>query len=103
MADVSAGRAPSTRCCAAFEAAHAAAAPVYDMADVFADPQLAARDAIVEVDGVPMQGLVARLSRTPGAVRWAGRPLGADDPPTWAAPADDESGPRADQPVSDRS
>ena len=36
------------------------------MADVFADPQLAARDAIVEADGVPMQGLVARLSRTPG-------------------------------------
>ena len=39
----------------------------------------AARGAIVEVDGVPMQGLVARLSATPGAVRWAGRALGADD------------------------
>jgi crotonobetainyl-CoA:carnitine CoA-transferase CaiB-like acyl-CoA transferase len=70
---------------AAFDAAHAAAAPVYDMADVFADPQLAARGAIVEADGVPMQGLVARLSRTPGAVRWAGRTLGADDPPRWTA------------------
>jgi crotonobetainyl-CoA:carnitine CoA-transferase CaiB-like acyl-CoA transferase len=70
----------------AFDAAHAAAAPVYDMADVFTDPQLAARGAIVEADGVPMQGLVARLSRTPGAVRWAGRPLGADDPPRWADP-----------------
>jgi crotonobetainyl-CoA:carnitine CoA-transferase CaiB-like acyl-CoA transferase len=70
---------------AAFDAAHAAAAPVYDMADVFADPQLAARGAIVEADGVPMQGLVARLSLTPGAVRWAGRPLGADDPPRWTA------------------
>ena len=53
------------------------------MADLFADPQVRARQAIVEVDGVPMQGLVARLSRTPGAVRWAGRPLGADDPPRW--------------------
>ena len=74
---------------AAFDAAHAAAAPVYDMADVFADPQLAARGAIVEADGVPMQGLVARLSRTPGAVRWAGRALGSDDPAAWsAAPAD---------------
>jgi formyl-CoA transferase len=73
---------------AAFDAAHAAAAPIYDMADVFADPQLAAREAIVEADGVPMQGMVARLSRTPGAVRWAGRPLGADDPPRWAPPAD---------------
>ncbi|HEX5365204.1 MAG TPA: CoA transferase [Acidimicrobiales bacterium] len=70
---------------AAFDAVHAAAAPVKDMAEVFADPQLAARGAIVEVDGIPMQGLVARLSRTPGAVRWAGRPLGADDPPGWAS------------------
>ncbi len=25
-----------------------------------------------------MQGLVARLSETPGRLRWAGRPLGAD-------------------------
>ncbi len=63
---------------AAFEAAHAAAAPVYDMADASADPHLRARDAIVEVDGTPMQGLVARLSRTPGRIRWAGRPFGAD-------------------------
>jgi crotonobetainyl-CoA:carnitine CoA-transferase CaiB-like acyl-CoA transferase len=76
---------------AAFDAAHAAAAPVYDMADVFADPQLAARDAIVEADGVPMQGLVARLSRTPGEVRWAGRPLGADAPPRWTAADEGEA------------
>ena len=69
---------------AAFDEAHAAAAPVYDMAAVFADPQVRARGAIVEADGVPMQGMVARLSATPGAVRWAGRPLGADDPPAWA-------------------
>lgn len=62
----------------AFEAAQAAAAPVYDMADIAADPHYRARDAIVEVDGVPMQGLVARLSATPGAIRWPGRPLGAD-------------------------
>jgi crotonobetainyl-CoA:carnitine CoA-transferase CaiB-like acyl-CoA transferase len=68
---------------AAFDEAHAAAAPVYDMAAVFADPQVRARGAIVEADGVPMQGVVARLSATPGSVRWAGRPLGADDPPAW--------------------
>ena len=62
----------------AFDAAQAAAAPIYDMADIAADPHYEARGAIIEVDGVPMQGLVARLSATPGAVRWAGRPLGAD-------------------------
>jgi crotonobetainyl-CoA:carnitine CoA-transferase CaiB-like acyl-CoA transferase len=63
---------------AAFEAAEAAAAAVYDMADLAADPHVAARRALVEVDGVVLQGLVARLSATPGAVRHAGRPLGAD-------------------------
>jgi crotonobetainyl-CoA:carnitine CoA-transferase CaiB-like acyl-CoA transferase len=62
----------------AFEQAHAAAAPVYDVADLAVDPHLAARGAIVEVDGTPMQGLVARLSATPGAVRWSGRRLGRD-------------------------
>jgi crotonobetainyl-CoA:carnitine CoA-transferase CaiB-like acyl-CoA transferase len=79
---------------AAFEEAHAAAAPVYDMAAVFTDPQVQARGSIVEADGVPMQGLVARLSETPGAVRWAGRPIGVDDPPAWAViPADRERSP----------
>lgn len=69
---------------AAFEAAQAAAAPVYDMADIAKDPHYAARGTIVEVDGVAMQGLVARLSATPGAIRWPGRPLAADEP-TWEA------------------
>ena len=62
----------------AFEGADAAVAPVMTMADIAADPHYAARGAVVDVDGVPMQGLVARLSRTPGAIRWAGRPLGAN-------------------------
>lgn len=62
----------------AFEAANAAAATVYDMADVAADDHIRSRGSIVEVDGTPMQGLVAQLSRTPGAIRWAGRPLDAD-------------------------
>ena len=43
-----------------------------------------ARGSIVDVDGVPMQGLIARLSATPGQIRWPGRALGADDPPAWA-------------------
>jgi crotonobetainyl-CoA:carnitine CoA-transferase CaiB-like acyl-CoA transferase len=61
-----------------FEAAHAAAAPVYTMADIAADAHYAARGTVVDLDGVPMQGLIAQLSATPGALRWAGRPLGAD-------------------------
>lgn len=63
---------------AAFEAAQAAIAPVMDMADIAADPHVAARGMIADVDGTPMQGLIARLSATPGALRWAGRPLDAD-------------------------
>jgi crotonobetainyl-CoA:carnitine CoA-transferase CaiB-like acyl-CoA transferase len=62
----------------AFARAEAAIAPVYTMAEVLADPHVRARDVFVEVDGVVMQGPIARLSRTPGEVRWAGRPLGAD-------------------------
>jgi len=63
---------------ASFEAANAAAAPVYSVADYAADPHVVAREAVVEVDGMPMAAPIARLSATPGLVRWAGRPLGAD-------------------------
>jgi crotonobetainyl-CoA:carnitine CoA-transferase CaiB-like acyl-CoA transferase len=74
----------------AFERAEAAAAPVYDMADVAADPHVVERRSLVDVDGYVMQGLVARLSATPGEIRWAGRPLAADqpvldEPDPWAA------------------
>ena len=61
-----------------FEAAHAAAAPIYDMAGLAADPHAVARGLVADVDGTPMQGLIARLSATPGRLRWSGRPLGAD-------------------------
>jgi len=63
---------------AAFEAAHAAIGPVLDMADIAEDPHYRARRVIQRVDDTPMQGLLARLSATPGALRWAGRPLDAD-------------------------
>ena len=63
---------------AAFEAAQAAIAPVLSMADIATDPHYSARGSIVDVEGTPMQGLVARLSKTPGRIRWSGRPLGAD-------------------------
>ncbi|MGF1598621.1 MAG: CaiB/BaiF CoA transferase family protein [Acidimicrobiales bacterium] len=64
---------------AGFEAADAAAAAVYDMNDLAADPHAVDRGLFVEAEGFPMQGLVARLSATPGAVRWPGRARGADN------------------------
>jgi crotonobetainyl-CoA:carnitine CoA-transferase CaiB-like acyl-CoA transferase len=63
---------------AAFDAAEAAIAPVYSMHDVLEDPHVRARAVLIEVDGVVQQAPVARLSRTPGRVSHAGRPLGAD-------------------------
>lgn len=62
----------------AFTAAEAAIGPVLDMADIATDPHYAARDAIVHVEGTPMQGIVAKLSATPGSVKWVGRPIDAD-------------------------
>ena len=66
-----------------FEEAQAAAAPIYDMADIARDQHYAARGSIIEVDGVPMQGLLARLSATPGRIRWPGPPLDSSSP-DWA-------------------
>ncbi|MEV7614383.1 CoA transferase [Streptomyces sp. NPDC089799] len=67
----------------AFEEAEAAVAPVYDVRDVMADPQYAALDTVTEVDDpelgpLRMQNVLFRLSETPGGIRWAGRPHGAD-------------------------
>jgi crotonobetainyl-CoA:carnitine CoA-transferase CaiB-like acyl-CoA transferase len=67
---------------AAFEDAHAAAAPVYRMADLFTDPHIAARGSIEQVPDpdlgrVAMAAVVPRLSATPGAIRWAGQAMGS--------------------------
>ncbi|MEU5719010.1 CoA transferase [Streptomyces sp. NPDC020403] len=67
----------------AFEKAEAAVAPVQDVRDVMEDPQYRALGTITEVDDpelgpLRMQNVLFRLSRTPGAIRWAGRPHGAD-------------------------
>jgi crotonobetainyl-CoA:carnitine CoA-transferase CaiB-like acyl-CoA transferase len=79
------GARPSGDVLAAFEQAEAAIAPVYSMRDLLADPHVKARAVFVEVDGVVMQAPVARMSRTPGEVRWAGRPLGTDTASVLAA------------------
>jgi crotonobetainyl-CoA:carnitine CoA-transferase CaiB-like acyl-CoA transferase len=67
-----------------FEQASAAIAPVYDIADIFEDPQFQALESITSVDDpdlgvIRMQNLMYRLSATPGAIKWSGRAIGADN------------------------
>jgi crotonobetainyl-CoA:carnitine CoA-transferase CaiB-like acyl-CoA transferase len=69
---------PQHEVIAAFTEAEAAIGPVMNMADIADDPHYAARGAIATIEGTPMQGLIARLSATPGSIRWVGRPLDAD-------------------------
>jgi len=59
------------------------AARIYNIADIFADPHFRARSmlpsaASVELGRATMAGIVPKLSRTPGAINWAGRPVGED-------------------------
>lgn len=66
-----------------FAGAQAAVASVYDIADVFADPQFQARDSVTTAHDpvlgpVRMPGPLYRLSETPGRIRWTGRAHGAD-------------------------
>ena len=63
---------------AIFERIDAAAGPVLDMSDIATDPHYLSREAMVTVEGTPMQAIVAKLSKTPGAVRWRGRALDED-------------------------
>ncbi|MEV0639722.1 CoA transferase [Streptomyces sp. NPDC050619] len=72
-----------TEVLAAFEKAEAAVAPIQDVRDVMTDPQYQALDTVTTVDDpelgpLRMQNVLFRLSSTPGAIRWAGRPHGAD-------------------------
>lgn len=72
-----------TEALAAFEKAQAAIAPIQDVRDVMADPQYRALGTFTtlydpELGRLRMQNVLFRLSATPGAVRWAGRPHGAD-------------------------
>jgi crotonobetainyl-CoA:carnitine CoA-transferase CaiB-like acyl-CoA transferase len=68
---------------AAFEAAEAAVAPVYDVRDILADPQYTALGTAVSVPdedfgAVRMQNVPFRMSATPGAIRHTGRAHGQD-------------------------
>jgi crotonobetainyl-CoA:carnitine CoA-transferase CaiB-like acyl-CoA transferase len=63
---------------AIFQEIEAAAGPILSMEDIEKDPHYIAREAVITVEGTPMQGLIARLSATPGAVKWRGRATDAD-------------------------
>jgi len=58
--------------------------PIHSIADIFADPQYAARETIVTVDDaetgpLTMPGVQPRLSATPGRIRHAGPSVGRDN------------------------
>ena len=66
-----------------FEKAQAAVAPVYDVSALVADPHIQARQTLIEVPDpdfgqLLMQNVLARLSASPGRIRFTGRPVGAD-------------------------
>ena len=58
--------------------------PVFNVADIMANPHAQARDMVIESpdgDGpaLKMEGVVPKMSDTPGAVHHAGRDMGADN------------------------
>lgn len=66
-----------------FTAAGAAVAPVYDARDIVEDEHIRETRMITEVaddDLGPllMHNVMWRMSRSPGSIRFTGRPLGAD-------------------------
>ena len=69
---------------ARFEEVQAPIAPVYDTRQILDDPQYQARESFVrcpdpDLGEVTIPGIVPRLSRTPGQVRWTGpAAIGAD-------------------------
>jgi len=72
-----------------FEKADAAVAPIYDIRHIFEDAQFQALGSIATVDDpdlgpLKMQNVMFRLSETPGAIRWAGRAVGADNESVYA-------------------
>ncbi len=67
----------------AFEAAQAAVAPVYDPADIVADPQFQALGTVhrihdEDLGDMAMQGPLFRLSQDDATLRFTGRAHGAD-------------------------
>ena len=69
---------------AAFERAQGTIAPIYSIDQIFADPQIQARDAITSVPdadfgSVRMQNVVPRFVNDPGRVHTTGGAIGCDN------------------------
>jgi crotonobetainyl-CoA:carnitine CoA-transferase CaiB-like acyl-CoA transferase len=70
---------------ARFEKEGAGIAPVYDIAQLLADPHVQARRMVVDATDpadpaglpTPMHAVIPRFDRTPGEIRWPGPRLGA--------------------------
>jgi crotonobetainyl-CoA:carnitine CoA-transferase CaiB-like acyl-CoA transferase len=67
---------PSAEVIRIIDAADAAIAPVYSMQQVIEDPHFIERESFTRVDGILMQNLVARMSKTPGKINSVGPKLG---------------------------
>jgi crotonobetainyl-CoA:carnitine CoA-transferase CaiB-like acyl-CoA transferase len=67
-----------------FYAFDVVAGPIYDVAQIFDDPQVQFRKTFVETDDpnlgkVRVQGVVPKFKRNPGSIRWLGKSeIGAD-------------------------
>jgi len=67
---------PSAEVISIIDAADAAIAPVYSMQQVIEDPHFIEHESFTRVDGILMQNLVARMSKTPGKINSVGPKLG---------------------------
>jgi len=77
------GARPMEEVSAAFQAAGAALAPVYDVEQLLNDPHVLHRDMITTIEDedlgpLKMQNLIFRMGTTPGSIRHGGRSLGQD-------------------------
>ena len=83
---------------AAFQKAQGTIAPIYSVDQIFADPQVQARDAVTSVPdrdfgSVRMQNVVPRFVNDPGKVRSTGGAIGQDNAEIygeWLGLASDE-------------
>jgi formyl-CoA transferase len=72
------------------EAAQVAAAPVYDIPDIFADPHFQARESMISVEDADLGrmrlvNVVPRFSETPGSVQTTGPALGEHNAEVYGA------------------